>query len=90
MAIKFNTEFKWIQLPDAYLKVMWMDIFETGEDEKWKLYRICAYTRTYTNESKEHDIKDFSYYFENLRVEDISLEWIYNKLTETKPYIKIK
>lgn len=65
---------------DLYVKIWWMLIKEIWEDEVWKLYAIEVQVDYYTNSTKQYHFKQEIEKFENLRLEDLSLETAYNKV----------
>lgn len=65
---------------DLYVKIWWMLIKETWEDEWGKLYSIEVQVDYYTNSSKEYHFKQEIEKFEKLRLEELSLEVAYNKV----------
>lgn len=79
--IKRNDNFYW-HTQDTYLKISWMLIKETWEDEVWKLYSLEAQIDYFTNETKAYHFSQVIEKIEWLRYEELSLENVYLKIKQ--------
>jgi len=86
MALKKTRIFKGIELRNAYHKITSVNVTETWEDETWKLYTTSVQVNSYTDETKEYDLEQRSYYFKKLREQDNVLSTLYWKLKLEKDF----
>ena len=67
---------------DVYVKIGGILIRETGGDDDGKLYSIEAQVDYFTNDTKAYQFKQETKAFNGLRLDDLSLETAYTKLSE--------
>lgn len=65
---------------DTYIKISWMLIKETGNDELWKIYSLEVQIDYYTNETKTYHFSQIVEKLEWLRYEELSLDNAYIKI----------
>lgn len=79
--LKQATIYKGIPL-EAFYKVTWVSITEIWSDEVGKLYSAEVTVNSYTSETKEFDLNQVSYKFDNIREEQFTLPSCYAGLKQ--------
>lgn len=67
----------------TFLKISWISIKETGEDEKGKLYSLSVDYDVFDSVSKQNKILNETKVFSELRENELSLETAYIKVMGT-------
>ena len=86
MAIQKNNDLFYGHTQNTYVKAGGMLIRETWSDEVGKLYSMEVQVDFYTNETKEYHFSQKMAKFENLRIEELTLENAYAKLIESEEF----
>lgn len=87
MALQRTFTTLWMEITTAYSKIVEIFTSEEKTEAETKTYKIWVTVKTFTNDTKEYEVDNHTYYFEWLKETELNLPNLYELLKQEEWFI---